>query len=426
MSESVVQAFALQQHRSPGVTAIYNELKASRVNHVLDLGPSSAKSFNFFTQLSCKIRFENLNECLIDPYQKPRSGDELRAALAAYLNEFHQAEKFDVVLTWDLFNYLDMPTIEWLIARLSPFCRPNALLHTVKYVSANIPSCPRTFQILDQHQLTMQQTAELDQRYHASHETARLLRFMPHFYIENSYLNFDGMVPGLVEQVLRYQPEKALGLRRMNSDELAQNDNYISRQKTLARQPHQSAALEKVLQPKMEGTQPAILDLGLKNKNNYDQLYGLTQCLYAENIYQELQIQSKSQSEPQFKPHMLNFPTTLQFDVILTWDILNFLPLILIEDLFDKLALHIHAETFVHAIVYSGRETPASPQQFQLLSASDLEIYPSDKQPGVAPLTSTRLLKAMKIFHLQETFVFRPGMQRGIYEYLFQQQQRRL
>jgi len=248
---------------------------------------------------------------------------------------------------------------------------------------------------------------------------------MPDFYIESSYMNFEGMVPGLVEQVLRFQPQKALGARRLASDELPQNDNYTSRQKSQVHQAHTSPALPLILQPNAAGEAPKVLDLGLKNKNNWDQLYGLTHDLYAENLHQELQIQSKQQAEPVFKPHMLNFPPTLKFDVILAWDILNFMPHTLIEALFARLAPHTHERTRLHTIVYSGRETPATPQQFQMLSFSELEIYPSEKREGFAAFTSTRLLKAMKCFSLADTYVFRPGMQRGIYEYLFQRQAER-
>lgn len=414
-----------QQHRSPGITAIYNELKASREHRVLDLGPSSARNFNFFTQLSCKIRFENLGECLLDNEQHSGNGQTLQSALEDYLNPFQQDEKFDVVLTWDLINYLDEGAIAWLVAKLVPLCRPNALLHMVKYTGSNIPLMPRSFQILDAHQIALQQSTTSGLRRYNHHETARLLRLMPDFYMESSYMSFEGMVPGLVEQVLRFQPQKALGARRLASDELAQNDNYVSRQKSQIHYDHISSALPLLLQPKTDGEPPTILDLGLKNKNNWDRLYGLTHDLYAENLHQELQIQSKQQVEPTFKSHMLNFPPGLKFDVILAWDILNFIPSTLIEALFAKLNPHTHERTRLHIIVYSGRETPATPQQFQMRSFSELEIYPGEKREGFSPLTSTRLLKAMRCFRLEDSYVFRPGMQKGIYEYLFQRQSER-
>jgi hypothetical protein len=411
-----------RQHRSPGITAIYNELKSSRDHRVLDLGPSSANNFNFFTQLSGRIRFENLNECLLDEAGSLRESEALQAALELYLNPFQEGEKFDAVLTWDLFNYLDESTVRWLMAKLAPLCRENALLHRVKYVSATIPRVPGHFQILDAHHVDLQQMESTGQRPHGGHETARLLRLMPDFYIENAYMGYEGMLPGLMEQVLRFQPQKALGARRLASDELTLHDNQASLSDSRAHLPHTSWALPVALQNRENGRAPVILDLGLKNKNNWDLLYGLTQELYAVNLYQEIRIQSRQLAEPVLKPYMLNFPAGLKFDVILAWDILNFMPPELIESLSQLLAPHLHPQTRLHAIVYSGRETPAEPQLFHIRNLSEMEIYPGEKRAGFAPLTSTRLLKALKCFRLEDTFVFRTGMQRGIYEYLFQHQ----
>lgn len=405
-------------HRSPGLTAIYNEIKGSRVNHVLDLGPSSAKSFNFFAQLSCKIRFENLNELFMPGSDEQLNAEVLLRQLDHYIDDSGLHEHFDLVLTWDLFNYLDLNGIEWLTKKLSLLCRPNALVHSVRYLGSSIPTQPQTFQIVNQYQVVISDVAETGPRRHASHETARLLKLMPDFYLENTYLNFDGMIPGLVENVLRYQPQKTLSGRRQSSDELTGADT-IHTNPTWHRelQPHLSPALASIFG--MSAEPPVILDLGQKTRQNYDFLYSITQHIYAENVYQELQIQEKAGAEAHFKAHMLNFPPHLRFDVLLLWDILNFLSPPVIENLFDRLRPWLHQGTAIHVIVYSGKEIPAAPQHFFMRTSAELDISPGDKKVATEPLTSSRLLKLMKTFRLAETFVFRPGMQRGIYEYIF-------
>lgn len=405
-------------HRSPGLTAIYNEIKGSRVNHVLDLGPSSAKSFNFFAQLSCKIRFENLNELFATEIGQRPDGGVLLKQLDHYVDDGNQGEQFDLVLTWDLFNYLDLAGIEWLMKKLSRLCQPNALIHGVRYLGANIPARPQTFQILNQYQVIIAEALETEARHFASHDTARLLKLMPDFYLENTYLNFDGMIPGLVENVLRFQPQKTLSGRRQSSDELKSLEIFNSTPAApRGLQPHLSPALASIFSSTT--TAPAILDLGEKNRQNYDFLYSITQQIYAENLYQELQIQEKAGAEAQLKAHMLNFPNHLRFDIVLLWDILNFLTPTMIENLFDRLRPWLHEKTIIHAVVYSGKEVPSTPQHFFMRTAAELDISPVEKHLATAPLTSSRLLKLMKTFRLEETFVFRPGMQRGIYEYLF-------
>lgn len=404
-------------HRSPGLTAIYNQVKGSRVNHVLDLGPSSAKSFNFFAQLSCKIRFENLIELFTVDGGEPVDSEILLEQMDHRLDGSNLDERFDLVLTWDIFNYLSLSEIEWLTQKLSLLCRPNALVHSARYLGANIPTQPQAFQAVNQYQVLISEAKDTGPRHHASHETARLLKLMPDFYLENTYLNFDGMIPGLMENVLRFQPQKTLSGRRQSSEELASERVQANSTPQRALQPHLSAALARVFNRLTDS--PTILDLGQKARQNYDFLYSITQHIYAENVYRELQIQEKTGGDARLKAHMLNFLPEQRFDVVLLWDILNFLPPDLIESLFDRLRPWLHEATLIHAIVYSGREIPATPQHFVMRSAAELDISPSAKKTATNPLTSSRLLKLMKGFRLEEAFMFRPGMQRGIHEYLF-------
>ena len=123
-------------HRSPGITAIYNELKSSTHNSVLDLGSASAASFQFFSRLSCHIHFESIDNFFAECGEAWVSGETLRAGLDEYLSAFSDTKQFDVILAWDIFNYLDRDTLQWLIARLNHHCRPNTLLHSIKLSAA--------------------------------------------------------------------------------------------------------------------------------------------------------------------------------------------------------------------------------------------------------------------------------------------------
>src|SRR5690606_3573877 len=95
------------------------ELKLSKRNNILDLGSSSAASFQFFSRLSCHIHFEGVDSFLADCGEAWASGEALRESLDDYLSEFADGKKFDIILTWDIFNYLDRETLQWLVARLN-------------------------------------------------------------------------------------------------------------------------------------------------------------------------------------------------------------------------------------------------------------------------------------------------------------------
>lgn len=403
-------------HRSPGITAIYNELKSSSKNRILDLGASSGASFAFFAHLSCKIRFENLNDFFAVTEVDRLTNEQVICHLDRYLSCFDADEKFDVVLTWDIFDYLDLPVIEWLIKRLSLLFTPTTLLHSVRSVSRSISPTPRAFQIIDQYQINVEALASEQIRQHPCHHTAQLLKHLPHCYMENSYLNYDGMVPGLTETVMRYQPTKLPVARRQASDELARGKHYSDKQSASTWLAHRSYALEPIFNRLTPRT--TILDLGLKNKNNSDFFYRRTPNIYADNMLATLSVPQNKDVDGQLKTHVLNFSDDTVFDAIFFWDILNFLSAEDIATIFDRLAPHISSHTEIHVILYSGKTKPNQPQQFQITSAQTVEILATPRTDSATTLSSSGLLKATRIFQLRDTFVFREGMQRGIYEYI--------
>ena len=66
------------------------------------------------------------------------------------LNRFKkvsQGAPIDVILTWDLFNYLSRKSVVNLMALLSPFCRKGALLHALSWTEAIVPIYPLHFEL---------------------------------------------------------------------------------------------------------------------------------------------------------------------------------------------------------------------------------------------------------------------------------------
>lgn len=402
------------EHRSPGITAMYNEVKKTGALRILDLGCSSAASFNFFRQLSCQIHFENLSEFVSELINNP-SSEEIIEALDGYLSTFKPQQTFDVILVWDLFNYLDLDIIRWLMTRLSPHCKPGTLVHCIKYVSPQIPVAPRYFQINNQYDTTVEGAATKHERRFPCPNTTTFLRNLPDFSIEQSYMNYNGMVPGFSEQLLRFQPGRKLISKRQASNELSHKQTVSQPTQTVK---HHSSALNKVFNNESPSSRQNILDLGIKNRHNYDFFYTVFEEVFAENIYYELLDPSSAKVATRLKSHMLDFPPQTQFDVILAWDIFAFLPAHMITEVITRLAPYTHPDTKLHTLLYFGKETPAAPQRYSVLSASDLEIHLCPRQRTSPPMTSSELLKAIPKFQLEETFVYRPGMQRGIYEYI--------
>lgn len=415
--------YIASNHRSPGLTIIYNEIKDSPDCRILDLGMSSGTTFRFFQELSCNIHFESIDEFLTESNSIYSDHAMVVDKLEHYLTQYKNEQKFDVILTWDLFDYLDLKTIQWFMERLTKHCKANTILHIMKCVNPSIPTNPRHFQIQNKHQLKVTQIDSSSPRVHPSHNTAELLRHIPHFYMVNAYLNIDGMIPGLSEDILRVQTGEKRTTRNLSSDELEPKHNHFQRVKNASVQKHTSMALPKLIEHEKNQDTSNILNLG--PKNNSDIFCNSSNNLYSEDLYQQVKIQIQRGLTPTIKAHMLNFPQGTKFNTILAWDTLNYLPTTIIEELFEQLSHHMHDNTLVHVILYSGKEIPEGPQQFHIRDDNTIDIYPVAKRQSMPPLTSTQLIKAMKHLTLVDTFSFRPGMRPGISEYTFKVQPNR-
>lgn len=405
-------------HRSPGIIAIYNEVKLSRRNRVLDLGSSSGASFNFFAQLSCHIHFESIDGFLRERPELMASASELQAGLDAYFSRFDSHNKFDIILAWDIFNYLDGDSLRWLIARLNDHCHPNTLLHAVKYLGRRIPAAPRHFQILDQYRINISGTELSCSRPFPALDTAQQLKQMPGYVMEHTFMQQPGMEQQLAEQVLRYQPEGKDHRRQFSSAELSHGGSLLMQQ-TLA---HRSYGLEQVC-AKLRTTPGAkVLDLGSRATRTSDFFLEHAEEVYSEDILPALMPNVRGRADAALlRLHALNFDPQLRFDLVLAWDVFNFCSKEQLEAIFQKLRPHLTEDASIFAFFYAGSEKPERSQKCYLLDDKNIALVPAPKRRAATEdLTAVAVLRMLGNFHLANTYILRPGMQGGLYEYIFQ------
>lgn len=400
-------------HRSPGLTTIYNELKDSRRNNILDLGSASGSSFRFFSQLSCQIHFESLDGFLANCGEAWASGAALQKGLDNYLTHFDANKKFDIILAWDIFNYLDRDTLQWLIARLNPHCHANSLLHTIKYLGRKLPAAPRHFQIIDQYKIKTTSAAVLCSRPFASLDTSTTLKSLPGYVMEQTFIQQEGMAQDISEQVLRYQPDSKNQKRQGASAELIRDavPPYT--------EAHRSYGLELICAHLRTVNNAAVLNLGSKATHSGDFFLNYADQVYVEDIIPSL-IAPSGTSEIQIRQHALNYKSDLKFDVVLAWDLFNFCSHAQLLAIYEKLRPHLHTDTHIFTFFYAGREKPARPQKCYVLDDKNIALVPVPKRRVSEPeLTAGAVLKVFAEFHLANTYILRPGMHGGIYEYIF-------
>jgi hypothetical protein len=201
-------------YRYPGISFISQALTNNKSRRVLDLSSASATSFNFFMRKSCTVRFENISLFLADQITGSPEGCDpvsMRKHLEDYLSGFRSHEKFDVVLAWDLFNFLDLETISWLMGKLGQYCHDNSLLHSVRYM-AKSPLTPVQFQIVNENEVKSLTGGQVVRGYEY-HALPDLVRNLPFYHLDGSFSLQTGMPKGIGEDVFRFLPSKKNVLR---------------------------------------------------------------------------------------------------------------------------------------------------------------------------------------------------------------------
>ena len=175
-------------HASVGFNIAYNQFLGRRKLSVLDLGSACPSKLQFLSQRvpSLHVEIEDLYETLtsfdfFDP-REPRSYD----AVYQYLFPYREETRFDLILGWDLFNYLEELELSGLIRHLRRFCRPGTLLFFMISTSRYIPEKPVRFQIVDSERLRYEYLSSLlrpSPRYHRPD----LSRMMSGFRLYSSF-----------------------------------------------------------------------------------------------------------------------------------------------------------------------------------------------------------------------------------------------
>ena len=115
---------------------------------VLDLGAAHRQTVSFFSQYRCRLDVADLGEGLEDlnAESDPR---RLEAAAEALLPMRH-AETTDIVLCWDVLNYLETPALTALMSRVAARAGTGTLVHAlIVYSDKHMPAQPRNFIPLD-------------------------------------------------------------------------------------------------------------------------------------------------------------------------------------------------------------------------------------------------------------------------------------
>ena len=188
MTRTPGQAAAAQPavYKSLGLNALLNQLEGQTGYSVLDLGPACGVNIAFWSQFGCKIFVEDLYRS-VAPYLVKGTDEEPAEIPFAELLPFSEDVRFDVILAWDLFNYLHQKQLEALIAYLARFCRPGTYLFALLSVMQQIPSEPYLYRILDNERMVYESHSP-GMRVSPRYQPRDVNRLMAGFNVSSSYL----------------------------------------------------------------------------------------------------------------------------------------------------------------------------------------------------------------------------------------------
>lgn len=158
---------------------------------VLDLGAAHSATIRALGKFRCRLEIVDLAEGL-DSLNGEIDARRIRQRAEALLPA-RRSEPTDVVLCWDLINYLNQPALNAVMECIALRCKRGALAHGLVYYSAKaMPERPSTFIPIDDQHL-LQQIQPGRERPAPRYTPEDLARCMPRYNVERGRLLRNGM-----------------------------------------------------------------------------------------------------------------------------------------------------------------------------------------------------------------------------------------
>ena len=134
--------------KSPGLRLLSEKLSSPGKHYVLDLGAAWDANVQYFGDYKCRLHVEDVyRELQAFPEspaeeETPEAFDARRDQILNRALTCDPELSFDVVMGWDLFNYLSPDAITGLMGRVSRHCRPGTLFFLLMSTDSQISAQP--------------------------------------------------------------------------------------------------------------------------------------------------------------------------------------------------------------------------------------------------------------------------------------------
>jgi len=173
---------------------------------VLDLGAASGETLRFYSDLPSKIYFADFFGDLKLRAPDPEEGLDGFVRACRRILPFASRTRFDLLNTWDLFNYLSLEEIAALGTYLGRFSGEIAPLVMFIWTHGRIPAQPQRYAVLDDETVEHRPTSR-SQRDGPRYNEPDLLRALAGYRVSKSFL----LRNGFQEYVLQPRPQSRIG-----------------------------------------------------------------------------------------------------------------------------------------------------------------------------------------------------------------------
>ena len=197
----------LSRHRSLALGYALRRLPPVEHKYeVLDLGAACGETLRFYSDLPSKIFFADFFSELKSSAADPEEGLDGFVRACGDILPFPGRTRFDLINTWDLFNYLSLEEIGALGDYLARFSSEIAPLVTFIWIHGRIPAQPQRYAVLGEETVEHRPTSR-SQTDGPRYKEPDLLRTLPGYRVTKSFL----LRNGFQEYVLQPRPQSQIG-----------------------------------------------------------------------------------------------------------------------------------------------------------------------------------------------------------------------
>ena len=190
--DPAASSFGVQETNSPVFAALIEIMGKGHKWGILDLGSARSANLEMLSKFRCRLFIEDAHELAS---ALSGNSDEDKAALVHWFEQWAggvSAESIDVVIAWDIFNYLDSELCRTFVELLMPLLRPGAYIYLSVYSQKDMPALPIRFTIIADDRLEYQPLSKAT-RPSPRFNQSDLKKRLPQFSIVKSVLLRNGM-----------------------------------------------------------------------------------------------------------------------------------------------------------------------------------------------------------------------------------------